>query len=206
MVKLGIEPVIHDGAAVVNTQLGRYTEIGVGARLLNVSLGDYSYTDRFADLANADIGKFVNIAAFTRVNPGDHPMERVSQHHFLYRSAMYFDDEPDATDIFERRASQPVTIGHDAWLGHGAIILAGRRLGVGSVLGAGSVLTKDAGDYEIWAGAPARKVKDRFEPRMKAMLLDLSYWDWSHDKLRRALSDLRALEVDAFIEKWREQP
>lgn len=200
---LGPEPVLHPGAVVRGGRLGPYTEIGEGARLLNVDFGAYSYTDRFADLANAQVGKFANIAGFTRVNPGDHPMERASQHHFLYRSAMYWPgDAEDDPDMFERRAGRPVRLGHDVWLGHGAIVLSGRTLETGSVLGAGSVLTKDAGPYEIWVGAPARKVKDRFDAPLKERLLALSWWDWDHDRLRAALDDFRALSVEAFLERY----
>ena len=41
------------------------------------------------------LGKFVNVAAFTRLNPGEHPYHRASLHHFMYRSSYYWPDEPD---------------------------------------------------------------------------------------------------------------
>lgn len=46
----------------------------------------------------------------------------------------------------------------------GAKILFGEEkliVGEGTVIGANSVLTKSTGDWEIWAGAPARKVGSR---------------------------------------------
>jgi ABC-type lipoprotein release transport system permease subunit len=33
----------------------------------------------------------------------------------------------------------------------------------GAVIGANSVVTKDVPAYEIWAGIPARKIRDRFD-------------------------------------------
>lgn len=35
------------------------------------------------------------------------------------------------------------------------------RVGQGTVLGANAVLTESTGEWEIWAGSPARKVGDR---------------------------------------------
>ena len=36
-------------------------------------------------------------------------------------------------------------------------------VGKGSVIAAGAVVTKSVGEYEIWGGAPARKIKGRFD-------------------------------------------
>ena len=73
-------------------KLWKICEIGKGSRILNVTMGDYSYCDRYADIANAWIGKFANIASFVRIGATDHPMDRASMHHFLYRSPDYWDD------------------------------------------------------------------------------------------------------------------
>ena len=53
-------------------------------------------------------------------------------------------------------------IGDDVFIGAGAIILSKvNKIGTGAVIGAGSVLTKDVGEYEIWAGNPAKFIKHR---------------------------------------------
>lgn len=53
----------------------------------------------------------------------------------------------------------PLTIEDDVQLGINVIVCAQvRRIGKGAVIGAGSVLTKSVGDYEIWAGNPARQI------------------------------------------------
>lgn len=54
-----------------------------------------------------------------------------------------------------------IDVGNDVWIGTGAIILKGTRIGDGSVIGAGAVVTQDVGSYEIWAGSPAKKIKER---------------------------------------------
>ena len=63
---------------------------------------------------SADIGKFSNIAAMVRINPGFHPMERPTLHHFIYRRAYYgMAVEDDAAFFFEWRRRQRVDIGQD---------------------------------------------------------------------------------------------
>lgn len=71
---------------------------------------------------------------------------------------------------FERRdipiqqqgfTTAPVTIGEDAWLGTQVVVLPGVTIGKGAIIGAGSVVTRDVPAYEIWAGVPARFVKNR---------------------------------------------
>lgn len=50
-------------------------------------------------------------------------------------------------------------IGDDVMLGMNAMILPQvRKIGKGAVIGAGTVLTKDVGEYEIWAGNPGRQI------------------------------------------------
>jgi len=56
--------------------------------------------------------------------------------------------------------SLPVTIGDDCWIGGNAVILPGVTIGNGVTIGAGSVVTRDIPDRQIWAGNPARRIKD----------------------------------------------
>ena len=56
-----------------------------------------------------------------------------------------------------------ITIGDDVWVGYGAIILSGVTIGEGSIVAAGSVVTKDVEPYSIYAGVPAKKVRNRFD-------------------------------------------
>lgn len=62
-----------------------------------------------------------------------------------------------------RMNPSPTIIEDDVWIGHGAIITGGVRIGRGAIIGAGSVVTKDIPPCEVWAGVPAKKIKDRFE-------------------------------------------
>lgn len=122
------EPLIHETAITTNCTFGRYCELMAGC-YLNEELDDYSYCAAHADIWCTRVGKFSNIAAMTRINPGNHPMDRASLHHFMCRSAQYWLDQSDDETFFDWRRQQGVEIGHDTWLGHGAIILAGRTVG-----------------------------------------------------------------------------
>jgi chloramphenicol O-acetyltransferase type B len=53
----------------------------------------------------------------------------------------------------------------DVWVGYGSTIMSGVTIHTGSVIAAGSVVTKDVEPYSIYAGIPARKVKDRFNSK-----------------------------------------
>lgn len=201
MTKLGLEPLIDPTAEVVRSRLGRYTEVGARTSLLEVEMGDYSYVVNDADLAYSRIGKFTSIAAMTRINPGNHPMERASQAHFTYRASAYFDDAQDEEEFFAWRRAHAVRIGHDVWIGHGAIVLPGRSIGDGAVIAAGAVVTKDVAPYTIVAGVPGRPVRQRFRAAIAARIIALGWWDWDHVRLRAALEDFRTLPIEAFLEK-----
>ncbi|MFG1347513.1 chloramphenicol acetyltransferase [Xanthobacter autotrophicus DSM 431] len=198
---LGEQPLIDPTAQVKASTLGRYTEVGPRTKLLEVEMGDYSYVVNDADIAYAQIGKFCSIAAMTRLNPGNHPTWRASQAHFTYRASAYFPGEADEVEFFGWRREQKLTLGHDVWIGHGAVVLAGRSVGTGAVVAAGAVVSKDVPAYAIVAGVPARLVKWRFPEEIALRLQRLAWWDWSHEKLRAALPDFRALPIEAFLEK-----
>jgi len=201
MKRLGDSPHIHPSADVRECGFGRYVEIGERTVVVESTLDDYSYVVNDAEIAYASIGKFSNIAAHTRINPGQHPMWRASLHHFMYRSSWY-GMGPDETGFFDWRRSMPVRIGHDTWIGHGVVIMGKVTIGNGAVIGSNAVVTHDVPPYAILAGVPARPLRLRFPPEIQDAMERIAWWDWSHERLSNALGDFRSLDAAAFCRKY----
>ncbi len=195
-------PHIHPDCQISNSTFGAYVEIGAGSRIQNTTFHDYAYCDRLSDIANTTVGKFANIAAMTRIGPTDHPMEKASLHHFLYRSSYYWDDAADDPGTFAARAARRTSLGPDCWIGHGAIIKPEVTIGAGAVVASGAVVTRDVAPYMIVAGVPATPLRARFSADIADRLLALAWWDWPHERLRAALEDFRSLPAEAFLEKY----
>ena len=201
MPKLSETPFLHPGCHIAESEIGRFTEVGAGTRLRNVTFGDYSYTDRLCDISNANIGKFVNIASMVRIGATDHPLDRASLHHFMYRSSYYWHDEADDGRFFARRDARRTVVGHDTWIGYAALIKPDVTVGDGAVVAAGAIVTKDVPPYTIVAGNPAHLLRERQPRAIANRLIALAWWDWSHAQLRDVLADFRSLQAEAFLEK-----
>jgi phosphonate metabolism protein (transferase hexapeptide repeat family) len=199
---LSTRPLIDPTAEVRDCRLGAYTQVGARTQLLEVTLGDYSYVVNDSEIVYATFGKFCSIAAMTRINPGNHPMDRPTQSHITYRASAYFPGEEDEEQFFAWRRACPVIVGHDVWIGHGAIILPGRTVSTGAVVAAGAVVTKDVAPYTVVAGNPARLIRPRFPLDIAQRLQRLAWWNWEHEQLRAALPDFRELSIDSFLEKY----
>jgi phosphonate metabolism protein (transferase hexapeptide repeat family) len=196
------DPRIHPTAELKGCRLGRYAAIGERCVLREVNVGDFTYFERNAEAIYTEIGKFCSIAANTRINALEHPIERITQHKVSYRPNEYFRWLGVEADFKARRQRKRVRIGHDVWVGHGAVILPGVRIGNGAVIGANAVVTHHVDAYEIMAGVPARRLRQRFLPEISERIEALAWWDWPVAKLADAIPDMQALPIEDFLQRW----
>jgi len=96
-------------------------------------------------------------------------------------------------------------IGNDVWIGAEALIMPGVQIADGAVIASRAVVTKNVGAYEIWGGNPARLIKKRFENEDIAKLLQIKWWDWNLETLKRNLQYLRSADVATLWKKFQDK-
>ena len=194
---LGVVPSIHRTASVRASTFGVFCEVGARTKVAESSFGDYSYVVNDADIIYTTVGKFCSIAAQVRINPGNHPLDRVMMSHVGYRSSAYGLGADDPA-FFDWRRGSPVVLGHDVWIGHGAIVLPGRTVGSGAAVGAGTVVTRDVPPFAVVVGNPGRVVRMRFGADVVASLLRVAWWDWPRERLAGAMGEFRMGDAAGF--------
>lgn len=109
--------------------------------------GEYAFIAEACRIApRVSLGRYTMLAPAVAIIGDDHIFERPG--------------EP--IQFAGRPAQHDTRIGSDVWIGYGSIVLRGVSIGDGAIVAAGSVVTKDIPSYEVWAGTPARKLRDRF--------------------------------------------
>jgi phosphonate metabolism protein (transferase hexapeptide repeat family) len=195
--RLGQSPSVDPTARLRDARLGAWTEVGARCVLTEVELGDYAYVVHDTQITYASIGRFCSIASHCRINPGNHPLDRVALNHFTYRASAYGLGEDEA-GFFDWRRSHRVTLGPDVWLGHGVVVLPGVTIGAGAAIGAGAIVTKDVPPFAVAAGNPARLLRFRFTRPVIESLLRIGWWDWPRDRLAEGLEEFRRSSAAQF--------
>jgi acetyltransferase-like isoleucine patch superfamily enzyme len=113
----------------------------------DISIGRFCSVNPFCVLygqGGLKIGDYVRIATHTVIVPGNHNFNRM--------------DIPIAE---QGNTMLGVEIQNDVWIGAGVTILDGVNIAQGCVIAAGSVITKSTQPQGIYAGTPAKRIKDR---------------------------------------------
>ncbi len=174
---------IGDFTKIKNCQLYESVIIDRNNHVDSSTIGRFSYTGKNSLILHADIGCFCPISWNVSIGGADHDYSRMTQHSFLYNSNNNL--RPADRDPAYDRYLEQVRIGNDVWIAAGAVITRGVSIGDGAVIGANAVVTRDIPPYAIAVGLPAKVIKYRFSDEIIELMMQLKWWQWSEDKIRR---------------------
>ena len=146
------------------------------------------------------IGKFCSIAEGVTIyvgTQGRHPTDFLS----CYPIGLLFGPfEGPGERSVAHQGNLGVVIGNDVWIGRNVQIQAGVTIGDGAVIGAGAIVTDDVPPYAIALGVPAKPSRYRFSDEQICKLVQLRWWDFPDDVLRKHLDLFRTKDIDRVIE------
>jgi len=82
------------------------------------------------------------------------------------------------------------------------MIMPGIKIGDGAVIGSRALVAKDVEPYSIIGGNPAKLIRKRFHDAEIEMLLELKWWNWDDDKLRKAMPILSSGNIKKLYEYY----
>ncbi len=189
---------IAPGAWVSGSDISADCQVATGCKIYRATLSGKVRIARYTSLwgpsiflsgggQGVEIGSFCSIAHHVSLQEQFHNPQRTTTY-FIERNLL---DQPELPEALISKG--PIRIGHDVWIGAGAQVLSGVNIGDGAIVAAGAIVTRDVAPYAVVAGNPARLIRYRFGPDRIAQLLDVKWWLWSEDKLRREVSFLTAV-------------
>lgn len=139
------------------------------------------------------IGKFCSIAENLQfIVRGSHMMDWVTTYPF---QAVWGMDVP----LHDLPPHSPITIGNDVWIAANVKIKQGVKIGDGAVLATECFVTKDVPPYAVVGGNPAKIIKYRFTEEQIKDLLEIKWWDWEDEKIKKFVPLLVSNNIDEFI-------
>lgn len=171
----------------------------------DIEVGLYSYGcfDPWRMPGPMRVGRYTSVSRTASAVLSNHPLEALTTHPALYEKGFGVVDQ-------DRIRAAPLVIEDDVWIGHNVLILPGCKfIGRGAVIGAGSVVTHDVGRYEVMAGNPARKLRDRFAPDLAAAIEASRWWEMDLVALRRLVRDRAGMVFHpdaAALDHWMSDP
>lgn len=168
--------------AVINSTVDKRAKICSASHVVGSTLGRYTYVGNNCTVVDTEIGSFCSIADNCIIGGASHPIDWVST------SPVFNDGKNILKQNFSKNkysATKKTHIGNDVWIGNNALIKGGISIGNGAVIGMGSVVTKNVGEYEVWAGNPAKLIKKRFDDAQIDELLTIEWWTFSEETLNK---------------------
>jgi len=125
---------------------------------------------KFHRMKGCKIGRHVYIGPNVYIDTVYPHLVKIEDYVSIGRDTMIFAHSNPTNSLwlkkrFYPRKVAPVIIKRGAWIAPRVIILCGTIIGKNSVIGAGSIVTKDVDPYSVYAGIPAKKIKDLIHAR-----------------------------------------
>ena len=153
-----------------------------------ISFGDHVIVDDFVMLqggTGVEIGSWVHIASFASITGGG--AARIGDFATISSGVRLFTgtDVPDGSGLVNSTipadlrsvTRSSVTLGDHAFVGANSVVLPGVTVGEGAVVGAGSLVRADLEPWTIYAGSPARPLRERPRDRVLEAAADLQARD-----------------------------
>ncbi len=178
----------------------------------NIIIGDYTYYDDPEDSENFErnvlyhfpfigdkliIGKFCALARGVKfiMNGLYHKMSGLSSYPFQIFGNGWEKVMPQSNEL---PFKGDTVVGNDVWIGYESAIMPGVNIGDGAIVAAKSVVVSNVPPYTIVGGNPAKPIKQRFSNEIINSLLEISWWNWSIEKISRNLEKIVSCDIDAL--------
>ena len=148
--------------------LGKGVMLHAFVNLYGCQIGDFTKIGTFVEVQKgATIGNHCKISSHTFICEG----VTIHNNVFVGHNVTFINDRyPGATNPNGELQTEedwtvvPTIVEANVSIGSSVTILCGIIIGAGAVIGAGSVVTKDVPQGEVWAGNPARLLKNAKMP------------------------------------------
>ena len=139
----------------------------------NITIGSHVRIDDYSVISagrgGIAIGNYIHIAVYSsligkeRIALAD--FCNISARVSIYSSSDDYSGKtltnPTVLDDFKRVTHAPVILGKHVIIGCGTVIMPGLSIGDGAAIGALTFVTRDCDPFSIYAGVPAKKIRDR---------------------------------------------
>ena len=150
---------------------------------IEIGLHSYGCFDVGRIAKGTKIGRYCSFANSSVIFNGNHGMEFISLHPYLYNTKL---------GCVERETiiRNKCIIEDDVWVGHSAIILPNVEIiGRGAVVGAGAVVTRNIPPYAVVVGNPAKVIRYRFSEYIIRGIEESKWWDMAPSELKVLMNE-----------------
>lgn len=161
-------------------RIGKHVKISDKASIYNndeIEVGDYSRIDDFCVISGrVSIGSFCHITPYCLI-AGGKPGIYFSDFCTLSYGVKIFSQSDDYSGEtltnslipkkFKKEIYSPVYLGRHVIIGAGSIVFPGVTVAEGSSIGAMTLVNKSIKPWGIYAGSPARRIKERKQDLLK---------------------------------------